>query len=324
MGALKLSYYNEVEPLDTFRKNFKVVYAKREVSEKNALNSSTFGSLMPGRHTGGNEYRYGFNGEESDPELKGEGNSINYKARIYDPRLGKFLSVDPLTKDYPWYTPYQFAGNTPIQAVDLDGLEPKYVNESGYNVSASDHTFNGNPLYDSPTLRETRQNEKAALTQSNNELKRANWGGTIRAGKSNYEKAWERTTPTWSQAWIKTDPVLKSVAVSGAVVTGVTLLPSLSTTINGAKKAYDGGQLLYMTIQGSEGAIGVGAGIGMGATEYLFNAPPDMPSSSNPIIQGTREMTNAGLQLIEKSVTEMKQNSKEKSINKETKVNDKD
>ncbi|HMQ70696.1 MAG TPA: hypothetical protein PKC58_17100, partial [Ignavibacteria bacterium] len=25
---------------------------------------------------------------------------------------------------YPWYTPYQFAGNTPIMAVDLDGLEP--------------------------------------------------------------------------------------------------------------------------------------------------------------------------------------------------------
>ncbi|MFM7431818.1 MAG: hypothetical protein ACKO1F_18270 [Flammeovirgaceae bacterium] len=42
------------------------------------------------------------------------------------------LSVDPLTKSYPWYTPYQFAGNKPIIAIDLDGLEPKYViNEQG-------------------------------------------------------------------------------------------------------------------------------------------------------------------------------------------------
>jgi hypothetical protein len=32
--------------------------------------------------------------------------------------------LDPLTKDYPWYTPYQFAGNMPILAVDLDGMEP--------------------------------------------------------------------------------------------------------------------------------------------------------------------------------------------------------
>jgi hypothetical protein len=44
--------------------------------------------------------------------------------RIHDPRLGRFLSVDPLTKDYPWYTPYQFAGNMPIVAIDLDGAEP--------------------------------------------------------------------------------------------------------------------------------------------------------------------------------------------------------
>ena len=43
--------------------------------------------------------------------------------RIYDSRLGKFLSVDPLTKSYPHYSPYQFAGNNPIHNTDLDGLE---------------------------------------------------------------------------------------------------------------------------------------------------------------------------------------------------------
>ncbi len=43
--------------------------------------------------------------------------------RIYDPRVGRFLSVDPIAKEYPWYTPYQFAGNKPILSIDLDGLE---------------------------------------------------------------------------------------------------------------------------------------------------------------------------------------------------------
>jgi hypothetical protein len=43
--------------------------------------------------------------------------------RIYDTRLGRFLTVDPLTKSYPELTPYQFASNTPIQGIDLDGLE---------------------------------------------------------------------------------------------------------------------------------------------------------------------------------------------------------
>ncbi len=68
-------------------------------------------------------HRFSFNGKESDSEVKGEGNQQDYGFRIYDPRKAKFLSVDPLTKDYPWYTPYQFAGNKPIKFTDLDGLE---------------------------------------------------------------------------------------------------------------------------------------------------------------------------------------------------------
>jgi RHS repeat-associated protein len=55
----------------------------------------------------------------------------DYEFRIYNPSIGKFLSVDPLTKTYPWYTPYQFAGNKPIWAVDLDGLEEHYVTTAG-------------------------------------------------------------------------------------------------------------------------------------------------------------------------------------------------
>ena len=47
----------------------------------------------------------------------------DYGFRIYNPGIAKFLSVDPLTKSYPWYTPYQFAGNKPINSIDIDGLE---------------------------------------------------------------------------------------------------------------------------------------------------------------------------------------------------------
>ncbi len=73
---------------------------------------------------GGRGYRYGFNGKENDSEVKGEGNQQDYGMRVYDPRLGRFLSVDPLTKGFPFYTPYQFAGNMPVWAIDLDGAEP--------------------------------------------------------------------------------------------------------------------------------------------------------------------------------------------------------
>ncbi len=88
--------------------------------------STPFGSLLPGRSYQTTTYKYGFNGKENDNEVKGTGNQQDYGFRIYDPRLGKFLSVDPLTREYPWYTPYQFAGNMPIQAIDLDGLEENF------------------------------------------------------------------------------------------------------------------------------------------------------------------------------------------------------
>ena len=83
-------------------------------------------------------YRYGFNGKENDNEVKGvEGSQQDYGMRIYDGRLGRFLSVDPLKNKFPELSTYQFAGNTPIAAIDLDGEEPKIVvtnQVTGYTV----------------------------------------------------------------------------------------------------------------------------------------------------------------------------------------------
>ncbi len=79
--------------------------------------------IMPGRFYNAEKYRFGFNGKENDNEVKGVGNQLDYGFRIYDPRIARFLSVDPLFTSYPWFTPYQFAGNGPIWAIDLDGLE---------------------------------------------------------------------------------------------------------------------------------------------------------------------------------------------------------
>ena len=67
-------------------------------------------------------YRFGFNGKENDNEVDGQ---QDYGMRIYDKRLARFKSIDPLTKKFPMLTPYQFASNTPIMADDLDGAEAR-------------------------------------------------------------------------------------------------------------------------------------------------------------------------------------------------------
>jgi len=84
-----------------------------------------FGMNMPGRkyNNSSNTYRYGFNRKEKDNDM--DGNCYDYGMRIYNPGLVRFLSVDPLTNTFPFYTPYQFAGNSPLKFVDLDGKEPQ-------------------------------------------------------------------------------------------------------------------------------------------------------------------------------------------------------
>jgi RHS repeat-associated protein len=97
-----------------------------------------FGSLLPGRNYSSGSYRFGFNGKENDNEVHdAPGTFQDYGMRAYDTRVGRFFSVDPLAAKYPWYTPYQFAGNQPIWAVDLDGAEELIIirwfdNAGGY------------------------------------------------------------------------------------------------------------------------------------------------------------------------------------------------
>ncbi|MBL7840271.1 MAG: hypothetical protein JNJ75_09045 [Cyclobacteriaceae bacterium] len=85
-----------------------------------------FGMSHPERNykNDSDTYRYGFNGKEKDSNTEwGDASLYDYGFRIYNPGLGRFLSVDPLTKKYPMLTPYQFASNRPIDGIDIDGLE---------------------------------------------------------------------------------------------------------------------------------------------------------------------------------------------------------
>jgi RHS repeat-associated protein len=89
-----------------------------------------FGSLMPGRKYNAGEYRFGFNGQEKDDEIAGvTGSHLDFGARIYDSRIGRWLAVDPLSKKYPWMSPFNFAANNPILFVDTDGREVRVAGD---------------------------------------------------------------------------------------------------------------------------------------------------------------------------------------------------
>jgi len=93
------------------------------VCMQSASDYSPFGVLLDGRIMQKMGYRYGFNSMEKDDEVKGDGNSVNYKYRMHDPRVGRFFSVDPLAKKYPELSTYQFSSNSPVINIELEGLE---------------------------------------------------------------------------------------------------------------------------------------------------------------------------------------------------------
>ncbi len=95
--------------------------------------------LVPNRHGSSNSYRYGFQGQEKDDELKGEGNSLNYTFRMHDPRVGRFFAVDPLEKKYPHNSPYAFSENRVIDGIDLEGSEFVYYKVLKENLNGDLH-----------------------------------------------------------------------------------------------------------------------------------------------------------------------------------------
>lgn len=91
-----------------------------------------FGMEMPNRNGNTGNYRFGFQGQEIDKEIKGEGNSVNYKYRMHDPRLGRFFAVDPLAAKYPHNSVYAFSENMVIHMIELEGLEAYPSQAAGY------------------------------------------------------------------------------------------------------------------------------------------------------------------------------------------------
>jgi len=124
MGCRKLTYYREGEALAKKENSFLRVVGKKSEAEKKCINYYPFGMQMPGRTFSNGQYRWGFNGYENDNEVKGNGNSIDFGARVYDPRISRFFSPDPKEDEYTWQSTYVFAANNPVLFVDVNGEGP--------------------------------------------------------------------------------------------------------------------------------------------------------------------------------------------------------
>lgn len=92
-----------------------------------------FGSPMDGRTFGSEKYRFGFNGQELDDEVAGNGNTNTALFWEYDTRLGRRWNIDPLFKDLPGISPYIFSYNSPLIFNDQTGKKGKVTIERNEN-----------------------------------------------------------------------------------------------------------------------------------------------------------------------------------------------
>lgn len=84
-----------------------------------ALNKTDFG-----------DYRYGITGKEKDSNINF--GAYDFGGRIYDSRIGKWLSTDPMFHKRLFVSPYNYVQNNPIMRIDPDGaLDDYYYNEKG-------------------------------------------------------------------------------------------------------------------------------------------------------------------------------------------------
>lgn len=220
-----------------------------------------FGMLMPNRHGQADSYRYGFQGQEKDDEVKGEGNSINYKYRMHDPRLGRFFAVDPLFKEYPFNSPYAFSENFVIAGTEIEGLETGFVISkqgdievvSGPSVTTSEAFVNtsdamlgratgitnGAEFY--KAMETQRQIQEFAARNPGYGIKREN--AVIKASPDLMELAYSGTRPDLM--------IAHGVVVGGAEVTGDAILGGAFMKIGQAYKYYKKSKLAKNAIKSS-------------------------------------------------------------------------
>ncbi len=71
---------------------------------------------------------YTYNFQEQEKQLDTGWSS--FKWRNYDPTMGRFFNVDPLSEKYSYQSHYNFSENKVINARELEGLEAVLINEN--------------------------------------------------------------------------------------------------------------------------------------------------------------------------------------------------
>nr|MBP6731818.1 RHS repeat protein [Chitinophagales bacterium] len=97
-----------------------------------------FGMPMPGRKAGSRNYQYGFQSMECDDAVAGDNNEYNTEFRQYDPRVARWMSVDPKAGNFFALSPYNAMLNNAVNFSDSKGADPTEDRTRGVRLRPED------------------------------------------------------------------------------------------------------------------------------------------------------------------------------------------